>query len=203
MNDAVAADSGAGDPPAEAETLLKNIEYAGAQTLGDWFSEEYSELRTLARQIMARERKAHTLSATGLLHEACVRLLKSKKPQEFAQRNHFFAALRLAMSQVLIDHARHRNATLAGRLQRDASDGVLDRLVDSLSAKQIECADFAAALEALSRDEPRPATAISLHYYFDWKQREIADYLDVSLATIENDLRFAKTWLRRRLQNDQ
>jgi RNA polymerase sigma factor (TIGR02999 family) len=187
--------------PEAAESLLQDIERAGARQLGDWFSEEYSELRTLARHLMARERKAHTLSSTALLHEACLRLLKSKTPQEFSKRSHFFATLRVAMSQVLIDHARHRSATLAGRRGRDSSDSILDRLVDSLSSKSILCSDFAEALAEMSRDQPRPATAISLYYFFGFTQPEIAEYLSVSLGTVENDMKFAKTWLRRRFED--
>lgn len=199
MNEPLFEESGTPPP----EKLFQEIERVGTLELGEWFAAEYDELRTLARRLMTRERDGHTLSASALLHEACIRLLKSKRPQAYDQRNHFFAAVRLAMSQVLIDHARHRKATIAGRLNRDSSESVLDRLVDTLSARQIDCLDFASALEALGQAEPRPATAVSLHYFFDWKQPEIADYLDVSLATIENDLKFAKTWLRRRLQGDR
>lgn len=183
------------------EALLSAMEQEGVRKLGDWVAEEYSELRHLARQVMSRERAGHTLSATALLHEACVRLLKAKRQQEFAQRKHFFAALRQAMSHVLIEHARHRKTTVAGNAAREAGDHALDLLVDSLAKRNIECVDFAQALEELSKEDSRGATAISLYYFFDWKQKEIAEYLDVSLATIEKDLAFAKTYLRGKLEH--
>lgn len=183
------------------EELLAAMEQEGVRKLGDWVAEEYSELRRLARQVMSRERAGHTLTATALLHEACVKLLKSRKPQEYAHRNHFFAALRQAMSHVLIEHARHRKTTVAGNAARETGEHALDLLVDLLAKRNIECVDFAQALEELSKEDSRGATAISLYYFFDWKQKEIAEYLEVSLATIEKDLAFAKTYLRGKLEH--
>ncbi|MFO0915937.1 MAG: ECF-type sigma factor [Pirellulales bacterium] len=184
---------------AAAESLISKVEQEGIKELGEWVSDEYAELRQIARHLMTRERSAHTLSPTGLVHEAYLRLLRSRKPQEFSQRNHFFAALRLVMSQVLIDHARHRKTTVAGNLEREPAEHALDSLVDTLSDQNIDCLDFTNALTELGQAEPRAASAISLHYFFGLKQSEIAEDLGVSLATVENDLRFAKTWLRRRL----
>lgn len=186
---------------AAAELLISKAEQEGLKELGDWVSNEYAELLQIARQLMTRERSAHTLSPTGLVHEAYFRLLRSRKPQEISERNHFFAALRLAMSRTLLDHARRRKRTIAGTMERVPAEHALDSLVDTLSDQNIECPDFTNALTELGQAEPRAASAISLHYFFGLKQSEISEDLGVSLATVENDLRFAKTWLRRRLGN--
>jgi hypothetical protein len=52
----------------------------------------FMELKTLAAQRMAHEKPGQTLQATGLVHEAYLRLVDVKKAQRFNSRGHFFAA---------------------------------------------------------------------------------------------------------------
>src|SRR3954454_8528773 len=65
----------------------------------------YDELRKLAAARMAAERQGHTLDATGLVHEAYLRLVGG---QRFASRGHFFAAAAEAMRRILVEAARKR-----------------------------------------------------------------------------------------------
>lgn len=48
-------------------------------TVSQLMPEVYDELRRLARYYLARERKAKTIQATALVHEAYLRLAKDKK----------------------------------------------------------------------------------------------------------------------------
>src|SRR5690606_34233541 len=73
----------------------------------------YAQLRAIAQQRMAGERRGHTLQATALVHEAYVRLL-GRDGVEWAGRGHFFRAAAEAMRKILIDHARARNADKRG-----------------------------------------------------------------------------------------
>src|SRR5580765_2205757 len=86
----------AGDPKAAAE-LLPLV---------------YNELRHLAKAQMAREKPGHTLDATGLVHEAYLRLVGD---QAFANRRHFFAAAAEAMRRILVEAARRKQ--LAPRVE--------------------------------------------------------------------------------------
>ena len=52
----------------------------------------YEALRKLAAQKMAQEAPGQTLQATGLVHEAYVRLVDVEKAQHWDSRGHFFAA---------------------------------------------------------------------------------------------------------------
>jgi hypothetical protein len=66
--------------------------------------EVYKQLRALARSYFRAQRVGHTLSPTGLVHEAYLRL--SKQPGEWKDRGHFMAVAATAMRQILINHAR-------------------------------------------------------------------------------------------------
>ena len=81
----------------------------------------YDELRKLAAARMAAERPDHSLDATGLVHEAYLRLVGD---QQFDGRGHFFAAAAEAMRRILVESARSR-----GRLKR-GGDRVRLELLD-------------------------------------------------------------------------
>jgi hypothetical protein len=69
----------------------------------------YEQLRAIARERMAMERRDHTLQATALVHEAYVKLIGAGD-LPWSGRAGFFHAASEAMRRVLIDHARRRNA---------------------------------------------------------------------------------------------
>ena len=76
----------------------------------------YEELRVLARARLAHERSDQTLDATGLVHEAWLRLAGDEDDQQvkWKSRGHFFGAAAEAMRRILIDRARARNAKKRG-----------------------------------------------------------------------------------------
>jgi len=67
----------------------------------------YQELRRLARAYVLRERPDHSLSPTGLVHEAYLRLVDQKRAR-WQNRAHFFAVAAHVMRRLLVDHARAR-----------------------------------------------------------------------------------------------
>ena len=54
--------------------ILNAIEQGDTKTVDKLFTAVYNELRQLAAQKMSREAPGHTLQATALVHEACLRL---------------------------------------------------------------------------------------------------------------------------------
>src|SRR6188768_1898159 len=65
----------------------------------------YDELRQLARSYVQRERSGHTLQATGLVHEAYLRLV-DQTSVTLKSRAHFFGIAAHTMRRILVDHAR-------------------------------------------------------------------------------------------------
>src|ERR1700737_3553618 len=73
----------------------------------------YDELRRLARQYLQRERPDHTLQATGLVHEAYLRLV-DQSTTTWQNRAHFFGVAAQIMRRILVDYARAHPAQKRG-----------------------------------------------------------------------------------------
>jgi RNA polymerase sigma factor (TIGR02999 family) len=63
---------------------------------------------------MRQEKPGQTLQATGLVHEAYLRLVDTEKAQRWESRGHFFAATAEAMRRILIENARRKQSLKAG-----------------------------------------------------------------------------------------
>ena len=73
----------------------------------------YDELRQIARGYLQRERGDHTLQATGLVHEAYLRLV-DQTAASWQNRAHFFGVAAKVMRRILVDHARRVRAEKRG-----------------------------------------------------------------------------------------
>ena len=67
----------------------------------------YDELRRVARRQLQRETPGHTLTPTGLVHEAYLRLLRQRHIAA-GDREEFLGIAAHTMRRVLVDHARGR-----------------------------------------------------------------------------------------------
>src|SRR5947209_13143582 len=91
----------------------------------------YDEFRRVASRLMRRERNDHTLSPTAVVHEAVIRLLGESVFERAADRSFLLAAAARAMREVLIDHARSRQADRrGGGMRRVPLDLVVDYFED-------------------------------------------------------------------------
>src|SRR5438270_12079309 len=95
--------------------ILSAIEQGDPHAAAQLLPLVYDELRKLAAQNLAREKSGQTLDATGLVHEAYLRLVGDR---QFASRRHLFAAAAEAMRLILIDHARRKAAAPHGGVRR-------------------------------------------------------------------------------------
>src|SRR5690349_6273893 len=72
----------------------------------------YGELRRLAATYLRSELPGHTLQPTALVHEAYLRL--GGRAPNCENRSQFYGIAAHLMRQILIDHARERNAVKRG-----------------------------------------------------------------------------------------
>ena len=79
---------------ADVTHLLNAIEHGDPDAAGQLWPLVYDELRRLAGAQMAREKAGHTLDATGLVHEAYVRMAAVKKCLRLANPPPASAAIR-------------------------------------------------------------------------------------------------------------
>ena len=76
----------------EVTRILSAIEQGDARAAERLLPVVYQELRKLASQRLAQEAAGHTLQATGLVHEAYIRLVEGNEGRHWDSRGHFFAA---------------------------------------------------------------------------------------------------------------
>jgi len=155
----------------------------------------YDELRRLAGHYMKSERKGHTLQATALVNEAYIRLVDMKV--SWQDRAHFFAVAARLMRRMLVDHARAHN-----RAKREG-DAVKVTLGEALEVSSGPASNVLAVDEALTRlaeFDPRKSEILELRYFGGLNNEEVAEALNISRATVQRDLRLAKTWLIRELK---
>ena len=155
----------------------------------------YEELRALAARRLGGERPGHTLSPTALVHEVYLRFARDETfaPED---RRQFFAVAARRMRQVLVDHARRRDAARRGGDQERVTLSALDSQgseqgIDSLALDQ--------ALTQLEAIDARKARVVELRYFAGLEMAEIAQMLDISRATAQRDWEVARTILYRAL----
>jgi RNA polymerase sigma factor (TIGR02999 family) len=155
----------------------------------------YAELRRLAQSRIARERPGRTLQATGLVHEAYLRLVGDES-LAWENRGHFFAAAAEAMRRILIERARRRNS-----LKRGGGNTPLpfddELLLDS--APDASLLALHEALEQLEATDPERGQVVKLRYFAGLSVDETARALDVSPRSVNRLWSSARAWLHREI----
>jgi len=149
----------------------------------------YQQLKIIANKLMAQERKNHTLSPTALVHEAYVKI--SKGDVIFEDQKHYFRTLARQMRRVLIDHARHKATKKNKSIKQDIA--YTDSL--GLSNRNIDFSYINDAIEELKIMDNRSAEVIDLVYFAALPQAQVAEYMDVSIKTVERDLKFGRAFI--------
>ena len=152
----------------------------------------YDRLRRLAHDRRRDERSGHSLNTTGLVHEAYLKLVDVRQAR-FQDRAHFLAMASRVMRRVLVDHARAR---LAEKRGGGADPVVLDDDLPWLTEEgTASIMELDAALERLAAVDPRRSEIVEHRYFGGLSLEETAEAMDLSLATVKRDLRFARAWL--------
>ena len=155
----------------------------------------YKELRRLAGSYMRSESPGHTLQPTALVHEAFLRMVARDVP-DCQSRAHFYGVASHLMRQILIDHARTRNAEKRGGGKAPIS------LEENLIVSREREADLVAlddAMHRLSALDPRKTQVVELRFFGGLSVEESAEVLKVSEVTVRRDWQFAKAWLLREM----
>ncbi len=157
----------------------------------------YDQLHRIAAGLMHRERADHTLQPTALLNEFYLRLVRQHQAS-WNDRKHFFTFAAMLMRNILTDHARAHLAERRGGPNRIALE--LREDIAFIGTENSRILDLNRALTRLEAADARKARLIELRFYLSFTTEEAAEALDISRATAERDLRFARSWLYRELQ---
>ncbi len=181
-------------PPGEITRVLTQLKLGDKSAANELVPLVYPHLRSLASYYMRRERPDHTLQATGLVHEAFIRLLKQEKSSSWEDRNHFFGVAAGLMRRILVDYARAHRAGKRGGAERDSP---------SRRGFGFCCpASLVNSSPSMTRSSnlcgvgpPAKPELVELLLFAGLTEEEIAEVLGVSVRTVKRDWAAARAWL--------
>jgi len=184
--------------PGDVTELLKRWSAGETESLDPLFNLVYPRLRQIANAMFRGESPGSLLQATSIVNELFIKLVRQHSLR-FDNREHFFSLAASLMRRILIDHARSEH-----RVKRDG--GVKVALKDDLAwvsgMPSVDLLDVDRALEDLEKLDPRKSRMVELRFFLGSTSEETADLLQTSKATVDRELKFARSWLYQRLQSD-
>ena len=160
----------------------------------------YDELYQVAKHHMRREyRKGHTFSATALVNETYLKLVRQNQ-LDASHRNEFIAIASRTMRNILVDHARAKK-----RLKRGAGQAKveIEKVESFLSDEQAsEVLELDAAIERLSALNERAAQVVQYRFYGGLTLEETAEVLGISPKTVHRAWTTARAWLRKEISQE-
>ena len=186
----------------EITRLLLDWSGGNQDALSALFPLVYEELRAMAQRHLQRERAAHTLQRTALVHEAFLRLIDQRNV-DWHSRSHFFGLASQMMRRILVDYARTRGAAKRGKhaVRVDLDEVLRAESTDVLQAAQ-DLVDFGAidqALKRLEQMDARQGKIVELRFFGGLSLEETAEVIGISLATVKRDWFSARAWLEREI----
>ncbi len=190
-------------PPTPAvNALLQAAASADTQANAALIDAVYAELKAVAKRMLAGECAGHTLSPTALVHEAYLRIA-GDRTLGVVDRQQVFAVAARRMRQVLVDHARRRDAEKRGGGQQQRvtlSNWNADESGDAQTQRAVDAIALEHALGQLEAADPRKVRVVELRYFAGLEMAEIAALLEISRATAQRDWDVARAFLYHALQ---
>jgi len=171
----------------EFTKVLQEWELGDDRALDRLIPEIYDALKYRALGVCREETGAGVLQATALINELYLRLAAGNRIQ-FKSRTHFFVVATRMMRRILVEHARKRKTLKRGQNMNVTLDNVDDAYpFDPDTALAVD-----KALKKLEIDHPRTARVLELKIFGELENTEIAEALQISLATVKRDWADAK-----------
>jgi len=153
----------------------------------------YDELRRLARSYLRRRSFRQSLQPTMIVHETWLKLVDQHQVT-WQNRAQFFGLAAKIMRDLLVDHARERQAVKRGGDRERVSLSVVDDRGPRVE-QQIDLLALDEALDRLTEINPRRGQVILLRFFGGLTGAETAAALGVSEVTVERDWSLARAWL--------
>ncbi|MEJ2547014.1 MAG: ECF-type sigma factor [Gemmatimonadota bacterium] len=183
----------------ELTQLLRIAHEGDSEALSRAYELVYEELRRIAEIRLRNERAGHTLQPTALVNEAYMKLA-GLPAGNLEDRKHFIGIAARAMRQVLVDHARRRDAAKRGAgISPTTLSGQNLQAGDSCGPEPVELLALDAALDRLDEQEPRLRRVVELRYFGGLNDTEIGEMLGVTRRTVQRDWTRARAWLHAEL----
>ena len=175
--------------------LLSELRGGTPESIDRLVALAYQELRAIAHRRLAARAPAGTLSTTGLVNEAYLRLVDQAHAGRY-DRAHFLAVASLAMRHVLVDRARERVALKRGGVRRRVTLDDAHLAIDAEADALLELDD---AMRQLADFDPRLAKVVECRFFGGLTEPETAEALGITVRTVQRDWVKARVLLRRAL----
>jgi RNA polymerase sigma factor (TIGR02999 family) len=181
----------------EITSLLKKLNQGESSALDTLIPMVYKELHRIAQGYLRREAPGNTLQPTSLIHETYLRMVGKNHP-EYAGRAHFFGVAARVMRQILVDHARSRQAAKRQAGQRlwitDVVEVAPERSPAILAVNE--------ALDRLAVEDQPKAQMVEMRFFGGMTAEEIAACMHLPVHTVNRQLRLAQAWLRKEVSDE-
>ena len=175
-------------------SLIRRLRSGDSSALHELMPVVYGELHNVALAYLRQERHNHTLQPTALVNEVYLRLIGGRHP-DYADRTHFLGVAASLMRQILVDHARSRNAVKRG------GPGLIVPMDDNVGVvaapRETTVIALHEALDALAQTDPEKARIVELRFFGGMTAEEISVFLDESVHRVRREMRVALAWLHR------
>jgi RNA polymerase sigma factor (TIGR02999 family) len=183
------------EDPSEFTQWLRQLGGATPTASSQLFELLYAELKRVARSHLRKENPGHTLSATGLAHEAWFRMAEQSRTP-WQNRSHFLAVASTMMRRILVNHELARRANKRDVEMVAVTLSGMEQFSDTPDRDVVAVHEALLAFEAV---DARAAKVVELRFFGGLENEEVAQALDVSLATVKRDWAVARAWLHREL----
>lgn len=183
-------------PAGEVTELLREWREGRPDAIDRLFDAVYPQLRQIAGALFRGERPENILQPTSVVNELFLKLIRQRSLR-FEDREHFYSLSARLMRRVLLDHAREQ-----GRQKRDGGISVpMDEKLAWIGAQPVEMMDLDRVLNELDELDSRKCRMVELRFFLGFTADETAELMNISKATVDRELKFARGWLYERLHD--
>lgn len=187
-----------GSSPRSVTRLLIAWSGGDAKAGDELFQRINKELRRLAGGLLRGRQPDANLRSEDLRQETFLKL--ANQNVRWQNRTQFFMIAKRLMRRVFYDHGRGER----GRRQEGPVIKVpIDEVQLVVTEPDVSVLALREALGRLEQIYPRQSQIVKLKYFEGLGQEEIAEELQISLATVKRDWEMARTWLFRELNKKE
>ena len=159
----------------------------------------YPHLCQLAAAYIRGERDPGVLQATALVHEVYLRLIGLREP-DWVDRAHFYTFSAKVMRRILTEHARSNARQKRGG---GAEHVALHDQIPWLQVGDESTIELDRALDELEAIDPQQVHLVELRFFLGCTAEETGEILRISTATLNCEVKFASSWLYRRMRGER
>lgn len=185
-----------------AERLLEDWGRGDRESLDQLMGLVYHELHRMALGVLRTESTTNRTRPTSLVNELYIELQRQGKLEARGQKQ-FFTIAAFLMRQILVTHARKRNAQKRGaHFSLESLSTVMEIGFDWQEQPEMIIA-LNDALARLEDFDPVKAAIVDMRFFADLSIEATAQALNLSPMTVKRHWAVARVWLYKQLRASQ